>query len=619
MTKATRFFGFTPSADQFFLSLFKRFQLVPNSFPMKYFLQFPSPAEQLIAVRIHTLATRPSTRFQLPAWRPGRYELQNYAQFVSDVAATDERGQSLPVLKTDVRTWEVQAEAGTPIHFTYHYYANQPDAGGSFVDVDGIYVNGINLFMRCPDQAEEACWLHLDLPADYQLAIALEKSGDAYRARDFHELVDSPFLAGPDLQHHAFRVRGLHTHLWFQGVCQPDFPRLETDIRAYTEAQLALFGDCPVDEYHYFFRMLPYPYRHGVEHQNSTVIVMGPGIELMKPEMYKSFLEICSHELFHTWNVKYLRPADMQPYDYQAENYSRLHYVTEGITTYYGDLMLWKGGGWSMENWVNSINGELQRHYRKGGKDFISLEEASFNSWADGYDKPGTPNRKISFYTKGYLVAMLLDFSIRRATHDEQSLDDVMFWLYQQLAKTGRGYTAEDVQGCVERVCGKNMEAFFEAYIRGVTDLEPLLREMGDYYGLVLHHQARGGLSEALLGLRIKTTPEGSFVAKLFPNSPALRAGLSLGDQLVSLNDLKVGQAFDSLITYHRDVDAWEVHYFHEGRLKQCTIQRDPDYALYVPQFGLAIDPTPEQRSRRNAWRSITTASNAQPSSRTGN
>ncbi|RMG62790.1 MAG: M61 family peptidase, partial [Bacteroidetes bacterium] len=393
---------------------------------MTYTLTFARAAEQLIDVQLEAeLPGGPST-FRLPHWRPGRYELQHYARNLGDLRAETLDGTPLSLTQLATHAWEITLPEAASIRLCYVYYATQPDAGGSWFDHDQIYVNGINLFLYRQETIEAPCNLRLQLPAGYQVGGGLPGPGPEYAFADFHQLVDTPFFASPDLIHHQFVAAGIPTHLWFMGACQPDLPRIEADICAYTEAQVQLFGTFPVADYHYLYLMLPHRFRHGVEHHNSTVITMGPGYRLMEPAFYRSFLEISSHELFHTWNVKALRPADMWPYDYRQENYSRLHYITEGITTYYGDLMLWKAGLWTLDEWLTSINGELQRHYKMGGHDRISLEEASFRSWTNGYSAEGIPNRRISFYTKGYLVALLLDLRLRLLTEHVTSLDQVM-------------------------------------------------------------------------------------------------------------------------------------------------------------------------------------------------
>ncbi|MDX2249226.1 MAG: hypothetical protein SF052_20730 [Bacteroidia bacterium] len=575
---------------------------------MKYTISFDRPKEKLVKVEIETAVNKGTVQFFLPKWRPGRYELQAYPKNVSDVTAKDRAGNPIPIEKVSTHVWEAVSTEETVLTIRYFYFANVADAGGSWFDEDRIYVNGINLFMYRPEAVEQPCELTILLPEGYELAGGFSGEGPVYRLENFHQLVDTPFLAGKNLIHHRFEIASVPTHLWFQGECKPDLVKMETDIRRYTEAQMAVFGDFPVNEYHYLYVMLPGHFRHGVEHHNSTVIAMGPGHQLMTPGMYKSWLEISSHELFHTWNVKALRPADMFPYNYDTENYSKLHYITEGVTTYYGDLMIWKGGIWDIHQWINSINAEVATHYRMGGKAHISLEEASFQSWVNGYQKTGTPNRRISFYTKGYLVSMLIDAEIRRATDNRHSLDDVMREMYHTIAKQNRGYTARDYREIIETFSRQDFGSFFEKYISGTHPLEHALVRLGEFMGLDLFMVQPDDLCEASWGLKITLNPQGdTLVENLLPDSPLRVAGLSEEDEIISINGIKVEGNLNDLIRYFSTSDAEEIeiHYFHLNRLCTGKIATKAGFYHLIPQFALTNSPTETQQKNRNLWQKI--------------
>ena len=575
---------------------------------MRYTLSFLQPHEQFIGVRVQLRAKAGKLQLSLPHWRPGRYELQQYARNITNVKAVDNNNQILTVKKSATHVWEIEVKQESQITFTYDYFANQLDAGGSYFDENWIYVNGINLFMYQADRIEDACELTLELPEGYELAGGLSGMDMPASLTNFHQLVDLPFFAAKDLIHHRFLVNGVPNHLWFMGDCKPDLERMEQDISAYTRAQLKLFGHFPTDEYHYLFLILPYRYRHGVEHYNSTVIAMGPGHQLMQKEMYKSFLEISSHELFHTWNVKALRPKDMWPYAYERENYSRLHYVTEGVTTYYGDLMLWKGGVWNLAQWVNSINGELRRHHQMGGHPFTSLEDASFDSWVNGYNNDGVPNRRISFYTKGYLIAMLTDFQIRYHSNNEYSLDEVMWDMYHNIARNGLAYSREDYWSCVEKYAGTDLSAFFSDYISGVTDLKAELQRLGDYYGLQLGMNTFENPDESWWGVKTSSSKNGNVVIdNILQTSPAFKAGMHKGDEIISVNGRKIENNWNELLTYFSDADQLEIHFFHLKQLKSAILQPGFKNLTYIPQFYILIEASEEQLQNRTIWHQIKT------------
>lgn len=572
---------------------------------MKYKLQYFAPYEKWLDIQITLSVTAGTYTFALPHWRPGRYELQNYARFLSDLWAITSDKEPVKFTKTASHTWEITLERATELTINYRYFADQTDAGGSYIDQKGLYVNGINCFLYQPGKEDEACELTLELPEDFIIGGGLIGDGPTYQFDSFHQLVDTPFLASKDLQHHQFDVKGIPTHLWFMGFCHPDFNQIEADFRKYSEAQMALFGEFPVSEYHYLILMLPNRFRHGVEHFNSTVIAMGPGHRLMRPDFYKSFLEISSHELFHTWNVKALRPVDMFPYEYGKENYSRLHYITEGVTTYYGDLMIWKGGGWTLDQWIQSINGELNTFYRMGGQKFISLEHASFDSWVNGYKKTGAPNRKISFYTKGYLVAMLLDVEIRRATGHAASLDDVMHAMYHRIAKNRRGYTAADYQQIAEEFFGKSLDSFFSAFVSGVESLNRSLSEMADFFGLSMLMLESNDIAEARWGMKLTTNTKGeTIVDNIWPGSPVFQSGISYGDEIISIGGRKVDGNASELLQVFANSPEILVFFFHDNELFR-TVLKPSNFEWKIPQFIVRGDATEGQKKNIEKWQEV--------------
>ncbi|MEO0469917.1 MAG: PDZ domain-containing protein, partial [Bacteroidota bacterium] len=460
-------------------------------------------------------------------------------------------------------------------------------------------------FLYPEGQEDIPCNLYLDIPTDYEVG-GLAGAGPHYDFVNFHQLVDSPFLAGRSLTHLQFPLDGIPIHIWIKGEMAMNPATLLHDIRRYSEVQLRMFGHFPEKEYHYLLVILPFSYRHGVEHHQSTVISMGPGVRMQEPKMYRSLLEICSHEFFHTWNVKALRPVDMYPYRYEGENYSRLHYVTEGVTTYYGDLMLWKGNVWDEGVWLSSVNGELARHYGMGGHDQVSLEQASFDSWVNGYKSGGAPNQRISFYTKGYLVAMLLDAEIRRRTDHQHSLDEVMREMYHRLARKARGYTKADYQGIIEELCGSSFDDFFAKMISGTASLLPALQTMGEMYGWQLMKARPESLSDYWWGLKItEENGKGAKITQMRPNSPALTAGLHLDDEIIAVNGRKVDSNWEALLAYAMQENDITLHHFHQGKLLQTSLNVPSKAFHEQPLFVVDAQRSQEQMAQLQAWRSL--------------
>ncbi|MEL6670727.1 MAG: hypothetical protein AAFR61_00995 [Bacteroidota bacterium] len=574
---------------------------------ISYQLSFHRPAERIIELSLQVSLSPGTWKVYLPLWRPGRYEAQRYDLNFADLHLVEAASVAARLEKTTTHTWELNVKEAGTFTLAYAYFATTLDAGSSYFDHDFIYVNGINLFLGISGMEDAPCQLQMELPDDYILGGGMPAGTGRWEFDSYHTLVDTPFLASKSLRHHQFEVEGVATHLWFQGNCHPDFVQIEKEFRLYTEAQIQLFGEFPKPDYHYLFLMLPYPYRHGVEHHNSTVIVMGPGSQLMRnPRMFQSFLEISSHELFHTWNVKAIRPADMFPYRYEEPNYSRLHYVTEGVTTYYGDLMLWKGRNWNLDQWVSSINGELRMHYGMGGHPFVSLSDASFDSWTRGYKKEGFPNRRISFYTKGYLVAMLLDQTIRKLTEGQHSLDDVIHAMYHHLAKAGKAYTAETYQTLAEVAAGQSLSSFFEQYIHGTRPLEEALKDMADFYGFTLGHLPLGEVSLSHWGIKGEYTEQGTFeLREIHPNSPLTAAGVGIGDELTAINGLRLRKNLNEQIEYSLNQSETSLHFYHLDQLKEVSFPTPMQALVKVPQFFIQHAISEGQKNRRQAWQQV--------------
>ena len=511
---------------------------------------------------------------QLPAWRPGRYELQNFAQKIQKVEIFDETtGQPLSYRKLTKDRWEVPNAAGRSIRVRYNFYAHQMDAGGSWLDESQLYLNPVQALMYAEGRQLEACELTLVLPEGWQVACGLPQTApNVLLAKDFDQLADSPLIASPTLTHQQYEAGGLPFHVWVQGEALVNWPKLLADFKAFSEEQLTIFGGFPVADYHFLNQFLPYKHYHGVEHHNSTVITLGPAELIMSEGLYKELLGVSCHELFHTWNIKSIRPAEMQPYDYSRENYFRTCFIAEGITTYYGEYLLARSHVRTPAQYFEELNTVLRKHYDDAGGDNLSLADASMDLWLDGY-KPGVPDRKVSVYHKGALVAMLLDLTIRQLSGHARSLDDVMRRLYEEFGKTGIGYTEADYVRLVNEVAGRDMHAYFDKFIYGTAPLlEPLDRVLHTV-GCQLLVGENTSASEGHFGFRTVVKNERTEVSAIWPNSPAA-ATLTVDDEIVAVNGRRVDMNLQSLLSSGAPV--YEMSVFRQNRLLTVTLTATP-------------------------------------------
>jgi predicted metalloprotease with PDZ domain len=487
----------------------------------------------------------------------------------------DDAGSNEPLSyrKLTKDRWEVAGAAGRQVRVRYNFYAHQMDAGGSWLDETQLYLNPVQCFMYVEGRQQEECELTLALPEGWQVACGLpQATTGTLTAKDFDHLADSPLIASPSLAHEQYEVGGVPFHVWVQGEAALNWPRILTDFKAFSEENVRLFGSLPVADYHFLHQFLPYKHYHGVEHNNSTVIVLGPAELIMTEGLYKELLGVSCHELFHTWNIKSIRPAEMQPYDYSRENYFRTCFIAEGITTYYGEYLLARSFVRTPAQYFDELNTVLRKHYDDGGSQNLSLADASMDLWLDGY-KPGVPDRKVSVYHKGALVALILDLTLRQLSSHARSLDDVMRRLYEEFGKTGIGYTEADYVRLVNEVAGRDMHAYFDKFIYGLEPLAGPLDKVLHTVGCQLLVAENASASEGLFGFRTVVKNERTEVTDIWPNSPAA-AALTVDDEIVAVNGRRVDMNLQTLLS--SGAAQYEVSVFRQNRLLTVTLAAQP-------------------------------------------
>ena len=539
---------------------------------IKYKLFLKNPASHYIYVDLHIDNIKShNLALQLPAWRPGRYELGNFAKNIKRVDAFDSKGNVLEYNKSSKDCWIINTKGVSEVKITYSYFANELNAGACFADETQMYVNPVHLCMYVPERMNEEHVLELDIPDNYKIASQLKADSKKLLAKSFDELADSPFMASTAIQSEYYEVEGIKFHLHFNGECKPDFEKIKVQFKAFTESQLKFWGAFPFDEYHFIFQVLPYKFYHGVEHQKSTVIVLGPGNNLNEGKTYEDLLGVSSHELFHAWNVKFIRPAEMLPYDFTKENYCRTGYVYEGFTTYYGDVMLRKSNVFSDEQYFETLEERLQKHFHNYGRFNLSVTQSSWDTWLDGY-VPGAPYRKTSIYDEGNLVAFMLDVLIMKNTANKKSLRDVCRVLFNEFGKKNKGYSESDLIKLCEAAAGVSLNDFFKKFVYGTEDFEPMLIECFDYVGLDMKKNLSAQRSESHFGFKVAEQVNLTKVILVAPYSPAWKAGISVGDEIIAVNsnDIK-----NDLNNWLKQVSENEISLMisSQGKVKYLTLQ----------------------------------------------
>jgi predicted metalloprotease with PDZ domain len=508
-----------------------------------YTLRWSAPNEHTYIIEMR-FARQPgaTTDLKMPLWRPGRYITQDFAAAVYDFSARDGNQKPLNWQKTDKDTWRVKNPPAGDITVTYRCYANTQDAGSSWLDRNIAYFNPSNIFMCIAGGYDLPCKLTVpDLPDNWKTASALQTTAarNIFTAATYHDFIDSPTIFSPDLKQFQFDFRGVKYYIHFQGKYTAPAGAEDTliaAIKSIVAEQTAIIGELPIKYYHFIYLLLPFQIRHAVEHAYSAMFAMPEELGA-SAESLRGLFSITSHEFWHLWNVKRIRPAAMWPYDYSRPQFTTLHWFTEGVTDYYTDLALVRGKIITpeqyFENWCKALTA-LENSYAARN---VSPAQASFDSWL-APSNYAVPFLRTSYYALGERVGLILDLEIRKLTNNQKSLDDVMRDLYVTYYKKNLGVPEYGVQQSVEKLTGKSFETFFQKYVHGVEpiDWNSFLKPFGLEYKVTLnpgYDFNQIGISRLDFG-RDRSS---ALVSSVIIGSDAAAAGLSDDDIITKINN----------------------------------------------------------------------------------
>lgn len=530
------------------------FSTMANAKSYQYTLSWQNPRTHLYTVELQVDAEKgPVTLFQMPAWRPGRYYIQDYAAAVTGFSAKDQQGKPLAWRKVDNHSWEVKNPVSGGILVEYNYYANTMDAGSSMLDHGMAYFNPSNMFMHVNGDFDRPCTLAVpSMPADWKSATALKKlSHNTFSAPDYHDFVDAPTVLSPTLKTLHSRIGEVDYYFHFQGAFPNDKATedaCQSNLNKIIEEQVAIFGGAPFSEYHFIYHLLPFNIGHAVEHKYSSCYAL-PATLAQSPSAVARLNSITAHEFFHLWNVKRIRPAAMWPYDYQKEAYTTLQWFTEGVTDYYADLTLVRAGLITREQFFAVLASTIESLENSYAATVISCEQSSFDSWLERSDYQ-IPFHRISYYTLGTRAGLLLDLAIRARTAGKISLDDLFRKLYKEYYQAGKGLEEDAIQRNIEQMTGMDFAEFFQKHVQQASpvDYDAFFRP----FGLEMVLEDKPGAAWEKIGIE-KVQVAGKWIAivKLRPGSDAEKAGLGEGDNIVEVDGKPVDQ-FDARAYFER-------------------------------------------------------------------
>jgi predicted metalloprotease with PDZ domain len=583
---------------------------------ISYTLRFPNAQNHRFEVEARfPTGGKPEVELMLPVWSPGSYLVREYARNVEELRAATEGGAPLEAEKVAKNRWRV-ATLGNPwIVVRYGIYGRELSVRTNFVNQSFALVNGPATFLTLAGAENRPYRVTVVPPPGWArvvtpLELAPAPAGPSYEAADYDELVDSPLYLG-NAEVLPFAVEGKEHRLVNDGGQGAwDGPRSAADLEKVVRTQAAFWGVVPYPRY-VFFNLLT-DTGGGLEHKGSTVLMASP-FATRTHDAYVEWLGLASHELFHAWNVKRLRPRALGPFDYEHENYTHDLWVAEGFTDYYGDLMVRRAGLSTRKEYLKVLGDAIEALQTTPGRRTQRLADASFDAWIKYYRRDeNSANSSVSYYTKGAVVAFLLDAHIRRLSGGKASLDDGLRLAYRRYAGE-HGYRSEEFRRTLSEAAGSDLSGWLALAVDSTEELD--FTEALDWYGLHLveggdkkgekDEESKGGEPKekaAWLGAETENDKGQLVVTEVRRDTPAFAAGLNVGDEILALGEFRVPpDGLGDRLKAYRPGDREELLVARRGRLLRLPVVLGEKPK---PRWHLEVSPqaSAEQKARLEAW-----------------
>lgn len=596
--------------------------------PHQYRIVARDPGAHLFEVSVTVKRPDPAGQvFSIPAWIPGSYMIRDLARHVVGIIATSD-GEQIGLTKIDKSSWQADA-CEAPLTITAEIHAFDLSVRGAYLDTTHGFFDGACVFPQVVGQESVKCHLEIVRPtgktgSDWRVATSMRAVDAApydfgiYEADDYAELIDHPVEMG-NILIGEFEVLGIPHAIAVQGHERFDMARICHDLAKLCECQVQFLGKPDsLDRYLFLLTVKESGYG-GLEHRWSSALMCSRkdlprrGNSEVSDD-YRKFLGLCSHEYFHLWNVKRMKPERFTPYDLRSEKHTGLLWVFEGITSYYDDLFLARSGLVSTDSFLALLAKTITRVHRTPGRFRQNVEDSSFDAWTKLYKQDAnSSNAMISYYSKGSLVALALDLTIRKETDGKHSLDDVMRECWQRYGETGEGMPERGIESISRQVSGLDLEDFFERYVRGTVDppLRGLLRTVGVGFHLRQSNDSKdtGGkpakpdvTPPPWLGAKLTAKGAASRFATVYSGSPAEHGGIAPGDEAVAIDGLRLtAKNIDNRLRDYHTGDSVTLTVFRDHRLMRhrVTLGEAPEDTCY-----LDIDKDADEAAtrQRESW-----------------
>jgi predicted metalloprotease with PDZ domain len=559
---------------------------------VSYTVSMSKPWTHLLEVEMRVKQAKMSDKTELvmPVWTPGSYLVREYARHVEDFSAKDAGGNTLNWAKVNKNTWSVDSKGLTEFVVNYNVYANELTVRTNELNADhAFWNNGALLFFPRG---------FLNIPTtvtvkpfqDWKVATGLPKvegKENTFTAENYDILYDSPFEVG-NFKDIYFDVQGKKHRFVIEGEGNFDINKIAKDTAKIVEECYKIFGELPYKDYTFILNLRG---GGGLEHLNSTALQFN---KFGFSSRYTDFLNLVAHEYFHAWNVKRIKPDALGPFNYEAENYTKLLWVAEGGTAYYESVIMQRAGLISDKELLATKSAQIQSLQERPGRFETSLEESSFDAWIKYYrPDENAINNQISYYDKGELVNFLLDLRIRKDSNGAKSLDDVMRYLYNEFAKKGKNYSPEDHKKASEMMAGKPLDDFFKKYVSGREEID--YDEILNAFGLKV--DVSKGKQNAYLGANLAQEGEKLLVKSLPQGTPAYEQGLNFNDQIVAVDGQRATLQFlNNYLGERKPDDKIKLTIFRFDELRELEITLGGK-GLTTYRIISVSNPTDEQKA----------------------
>jgi len=570
----------------------------------RYELRMENPANHYFQVDFYLKDYKSKEiEVKLPVWAPGSYLVREFSKNLNQVRATDENGNPLQLIKKTKNAWIIKREKAKEVKVSYEVYAFELTVRTSFLDLTHGFVSGTGVFMYTEETRNKPGQLKIIPHASFsKISTALPEVGEGvvndskakeYRFENYDVLADSPIEIG-NQEEFTFDAAGVKHTVAMYGWGNYDVEKLKVDMAKIVTSTTAIFGENPNKNYTFIIHNVT-DGQGGLEHLNSTTLSVNR--YTYEGDAYLGFLSLVAHEYFHLWNVKRLRAFELGPFDYDREVYTSLLWVMEGFTSYYDELILLRAGFYDANQYLNKLKSALNYVEGTPGNSVQPVAHASFDAWIKAYrPNENSSNTTISYYSKGGVIGALFDAMIIDKTNGSKCLDHFLQTLYAKYyKKLNRGFTEKEFQDEFSNFLGKDMTSFFNDHIYGTKT--PDYATIFNAVGLKVEYDGR---KENSIGARIAQSGASLYVKSIRAESGAEKSGLSVGDEIIGCNGMRVNQSdFESLVAQleegkHLNLLISRDDVLMEIQLRSSTYER-PSY-----KFSAATDE--KNNAKRDYW-----------------